>query len=45
MANAEVTIKLDGVLVNKFDGLLCAKCRKIWASTEVSEAINMRMLS
>ena len=45
MADAEVVVKMDGVLVNKFDGWLCARCRKIWASTEVSGAIDMRLLS
>lgn len=46
MALATVTIKTeDGTQVGGFEGYLCAKCRKIWSSTEVSDAIDMRLLT
>ncbi|MDE1854517.1 MAG: hypothetical protein KGI38_12335 [Thaumarchaeota archaeon] len=28
-----------------FDGFLCGKCRKIWASTKVDDSIDLRLLA
>lgn len=38
---ADVTIEINrrGSRVNRFNGYLCAKCRKIWSQTRVDEEL------
>jgi hypothetical protein len=45
MADVQVSISINGEPVQGFKGLLCGKCRKIWSLTEVSDAIDMRLLT